>query len=238
MKNLRKELIEQGEIEREEILKRIEDYKKEDKGTNTNRMIFYHLQRYLTKKQFEKYINKEITEKEAIQKAIEKEQKELEKRTQNKLNKLETIENAKDIESFKIIVEWKRNSTWGMNPTATLQQWAETWSETTGHASGCGYDKESAAVAEALNQSNSILKALFEYKEKRLQEGQSDKSKSSCNGIDNRDIIAYGAGYDVLPYFDGGVGMNCFVNIFKLLGFECSETHTKAIDIYIFTKKQ
>ena len=235
MEKLKEKLLKENKKEKREIIERIKNYKKLDKEKNTNYLIEWYLRRYLTKRQYNNFINKKITKTEAIKIAMEKEEREIDKRTENKLKKLETIEKAPKIESFKIIVEWKRNATWGMNPTATLQQWAEIWSETTGHASGCGYDKESAAVAEALNKSNSILKELFNYKEKQLKRGKSDKSKTSCNGIDNRNIIAYGAGYSILPYFEGGVGMNCFINIFRLLGFKCSETHKKATDIYIFT---
>ena len=236
MEKLKEKLLKENKKEKREIIKRIKDYKKEDSETDTNRLIDWYLLRYLTKKQYNNYTNKKITKAQAIKIAMAKEEKEIDKRTENKLKKLETVEKAPKLESFKIIVEWKKNATWGMNPTAILQQWAETWSETTGHASGCGYDKESAAVAEALNKSNSILKELFNYKEKQLKKGKSDKSKTSCNGVDNRNIIAYGAGYSILPYFEGGVGVNCFINIFRLLGFKCNETHTKTTDVYIFTK--
>lgn len=237
MEKLKEKLLKENKKEKAEIAKRIKEYKKEDSETNTNRLLEWHFRRYLTKKQYDNFINKKITKAQAIKIAMEKEAAEIDKRTENKLKKLETVESAENLESFKIVVEWKRNATWGMNPTATLQQWAGTWSETTGHASGCGYDKKSAAVAEALNKSNSILKELFNYKEKQLKKGKSDKSKMSCNGIDNRNIIAYGAGYSILPYFEGGVGMNCFVNIFRILGFKCNETHTKTTDVYIFTRK-
>ena len=53
------------------------------------------------------------------------------------MNKLETI----------IEIVWKKNPKWGRNPHATVTIDGVT---TTGRASGCGYDKASAAVVAAL----------------------------------------------------------------------------------------
>lgn len=112
----------------------------------------------------------------------------------------------------------------GFNPHASV--WAYGFTE--GTASGCGYDKESSAVAEAFNKNNSILKIIYNMKEKALKDNED---------ITNRDACGYGAGYGALPYFDGGVGMNCFVWILKTYGFKCEEVHGKHFDSYSFKKE-
>ena len=54
-----------------------------------------------------------------------------------------------------IEIVWKKNTTWGLNPHASVTIDGIT---TTGRASGCGYDKASAAVVAALskNENNPI----------------------------------------------------------------------------------
>ena len=106
-----------------------------------------------------------------------------------------------------------------------------------GYASGCGYDKESSAVAEALNKNNSFLKVLYTLKENALEAGASDHSKTACTGVDNRNIIGYGSGYSVLPYFEGGVGVNCYWDILKKAGFEISCHYTRSSNTYVIFKK-
>ena len=54
-----------------------------------------------------------------------------------------------------IEIVWKKKPTWGLNPHATVTLDGVT---STGRASGCGYDKASAAVVAALskNEKNPI----------------------------------------------------------------------------------
>ena len=106
-----------------------------------------------------------------------------------------------------------------------------------GTASGCGYDKESAAIAEAFNKCDSILKALYQLKENGLRAGKTDASKTACTGVDNRNICGYGSGYSVLPYFEGGVGASCFWSILKDCGYKTSGHHGKHSDFYSVEKE-
>jgi len=39
-----------------------------------------------------------------------------------------------------------------------------------------------------------------------------------------REIFGYGSGYRVLPYFEGGVGVSCYPEIFKKIGFNFRQT--------------
>ena len=64
-------------------------------------------------------------------------------------------------------------------------------------------------------------------KEKALQDNES---------ITSHDAWGYGAGYGAIPYYEGGVGTNCFIWILKANGFNCEEVHGKHFDSYSFTR--
>ena len=64
--------------------------------------------------------------------------------------------------TISINIEYKRNRTWGWNPTATVTASLDgvRTDTTTGTASGCGYDKLSAAVCAAFSR-NPLLQTLL-----------------------------------------------------------------------------
>lgn len=64
--------------------------------------------------------------------------------------------------TISINVEYKRNRTWGWNPTATVTAVLDgvRTDTTTGKASGCGYNKLSAAVDRAFSE-NPLLQTLL-----------------------------------------------------------------------------
>lgn len=116
----------------------------------------------------------------------------------NKIADAENIINNKVfIKSIDINISWAKNSTWGLNPHATINIIASDYNYSeyglTGSASGCGYDKRSAATAEAFNKSKILKAYLYKAKDKAL------KNKTKLN---------YGVGYGALPYFEGGVGFS------------------------------
>lgn len=175
-----------------------------------------------------------ITKETAEQLAIKRATKAINKETAEQLAKLERIAAAPALDFISISVDWKRSATWGMNPSVEIRTNTGRYY---GSASGCGYDKESAAIAEALNACNSILKVIYDYKEKQLADGKTDTSRTACTGRDNRDIIGYGAGYEAMPYFEGGVGASCFWSILKKCGYVVRENHTKKSDFYSVEKE-
>lgn len=238
MELIKKEIIKKNR----EHLKNFKRDLKEESAKETKKehnYLDWILKRHTTKKQFEKYQNKKATKSETIKKAIERETKENEKRTAKELEKLETIKNAPTFTNIEIVVEWVKSNTWGHNPHVTAKMWnGETFEKYEGRASGCGYDKESAAIASALNQCNGLVKVFTEYKEKQIKKNrQADKDPGACTGIDNRNAICYGFGYSPIPYFEGGVGVNCFLQGFELLGYKTQQTHTEKIDIYRIYKE-
>lgn len=131
------------------------------------------------------------------------------------------------VTSIDITVDWKHSATWGKNPIAeitvhTVNKDGETnCYSTKGTASGCGYDKESTAVAIALNDIPAVLMTLA------LQ-----KNNISVN--ENRELFGYGVS-GLIPKFDGGVGMSTICNVItKSFNLKLSEKHAKTADWYSF----
>ena len=185
-----------------------------------------------TATRWEQYTAGKISREKAVELAIKRYDKQLDKEIEKRLKHLRAVSIAPDLQFINIYVSWVKSSYWGYNPHVEVVTNAGTY---VGRASGCGYDKESAAVAEAFNQSLSILKALYTLKEKGLEDGLSDYSATACTGHDNRNICGYGSGYSVIPYFEGGVGVSCFWNILKKCGFETYCRCAKHSNIYFVT---
>lgn len=158
----------------------------------------------------------------------------IDKDTAKKVGRLESVANTADSTGFSVAVTWAKSSTWGYNPTA------EVTSDTrraSGRASGCGYDKESAAIADALNQIPAALRVLYTLAEKALTEGKTPYSKTATSGYSWGNVIGYGSGYTVLPYFEGGVGSSCFWSIFQAAGYEVRKTTTgKRFDCWVLDR--
>ncbi len=180
---------------------------------------------------WKQYTGGEITREKAIEFAIKRRLKEIDGETTKKQDKLLRARDAEEIKNVSISIEWKRSATWGYNPTATVT--INGIYQFSGTASGCGYDKRTAAVGEALNKSIIILKMLYTAKEKALKKAPA-KTRNNPEAS-NGDLIHYGAGYGVLPYFEGGVGMTSFRGVFEACGLRCTHTHeTKTTDFYYF----
>ena len=191
------------------------------------------LRRYLTDLRWDQYTSGQITREKAVELAVKRMTKQEQKKTEEGLAMLERVANAPDLEFVSVSVNWMKSRTWGYCPRV------ETWSNYGrfyGHASGCGYDKESAAVADAFNNDLSILKVLYTIKENGLANGQNDQDATACTGHDNRNIVGYGAGYSVLPRLEGGVGVGCFWSILSKAGFATACNSGKYSTIYTVRK--
>lgn len=143
------------------------------------------------------------------------------------LLKIEKAKQAGDVQLIVINVEWTK-SRWGMNPKAEIDVHTtdkRVYHYQSSRVSGCGYDKESTAIAEALNKSPEVLKLLYS-----LKESNTDKT--------NDKLYGYGIS-GVLPYFDGGVGVSCYNKNFKSIGFDFKGVaHGKQYDVYQIIKIQ
>lgn len=176
---------------------------------------------------------------ETISKAvlIERIKKDYAKQLSKELEKLKGYANDTTIiEQIRISVEWVKSRTWGSNPTATAECFGVTklqegkteryYFSSTGKASGCGYDKQSAAIASALNQIRPLIAAMY-------REANKAKNKDKKNS----EIFGYGSGHGPLPYIEGGVGVSCYPDIFKVLGMTWQNSASgKSFDAYLITK--
>lgn len=200
------------------------------------------IKRYCTAARWEAYQAEKISREKIVCLTVARMEKQLAKQTAAKIKKLETAAAAGDLISVSISVEWKKGSM-GYNPTATVTiHDGDGFHQYTGKAGGYGYDKETAAVGEALNQAASVQKMLYQAKENALATFTPDQIAATKKGYvveSNRDFIAYGAGYGVLPYFEGGVGMSSFESVFNKCGFLLTGRNWgKRFDTYFFERKE
>ena len=146
------------------------------------------------------------------------------------VERMETLLNS-DLKINKILIsiEWKKSRTWGNNPHAEVKIFYNNnhIEIFTGSASGCGYDKRSAATAEALNKCELLKALLYKAENKRLKNHRE---------VTRRDFIGYGSGCSSLPVFDGGVGFRSHETILNNLNFKTSlyDESSATYDLYIF----
>ena len=151
--------------------------------------------------------------------------KETKKQLDKGLKELEKIENNhKMFDALYIQVQSKKTNL-GYQFKATLSDTTEKIEGS--YTGGWGYDKLSSAISEVLNEYLPLKELLYNYKEKYLFENKLLQAN-------NHEIFGYGSGYGILPYFEGGVGVNSYYKIFNTIGLEL-----KQIDdtLYIVTKK-
>jgi hypothetical protein len=209
--NLKKAIQEEYNKERELAIKNI---KTEESS----------LKRHSTETRWSQYKTGELAHEKAVELATKRAMKEIDKLEAEKLQQIEWVAQASAPDFINISVEWHKSRTWGSCPKVEARTQGGYF---TGSASGCGYDKESAAIAQALNQSRSVLKLLYDVKEQNI-------AKSS------HDCLGYGSGHGILPYFEqAGVGVGCFRDIFRRLGYkwECTASG-KTFDVYAVTKEK
>lgn len=180
----------------------------------------WYLKRYTTPKTLEAIKNTAPEEKPAadiLAKMKAKKAREEAKNTAQRLEALALAESCKLPESVNISVEFTRSRTWGSIPHATIT--AEQ-RRTFGTASGCGYDKESAAIASAMNQNPEVMRILYDHAE-------------SGEGFPYSVHTFAG-----LPSFDGGCGVSCFRSVFEACGYEWRQVgNGKTFNAYAITRK-
>lgn len=200
------------------IENKIKALKEALKVDNVDALKWYQKDR-LTAAQYDHLKNGNLERfKELVRKQIEKEEEKKRIVKKDCLLKIQDMKKAGLLEYLEITVEWSRSQTWGYNPHVEARaQYANIGTlYNTGSASGCGYDKESAAAASAIND---IMKPFI---------------------LKNFNTLKDPAIYGVCNYglcFEGGVGMSCFLKAFKACGYEVHGSHGKTFDSYIIVKK-
>lgn len=166
------------------------------------------------------YQDGKISREKCIEYAVKRKTKALEKEYVEALERLEAIENAPDLEYADITVEWTRSATWGSNPKATVIVNGVRREES--HSiGGCGYDKESTAIARAMNCNDTMLKL-------------------ACMAVEN-DSKPYAINnfieYLSLPSFEGGVGVSSYRSAFESMGYKWENVSSgKHFDVYTICK--
>ena len=121
--------------------------------------------------------------------------------------------------TISIAVEYKRSRTWGRNPTATVTASLDgvRTDTTTGTASGCGYDKLSAAVCGAFSR-NPLLQTLL------MWDGWQTATKThGANVVQNQE------------WSFGGMGMSALLRHLRANGCHVTETLDKQCDPVAYT---
>lgn len=151
-----------------------------------------------------------------IEKITNKRKREINREIEKRFARVHEVEEVEAPASVSVVVEWRKNRTWGENPRARV---AAERVATYGSASGCGYDKESAAIASALNQNPETLKILYDHAE---------AGETFPYGVD------VWAG---LPSFAGGCGVSCFYSIFEACGYTFRQVASgEMFDVYEITR--
>lgn len=151
--------------------------------------------------------------------------KETKKQLDKGLKELEKIENNHKIfDTLYIQVQCKKTNL-GYQYKAILSDNIERIEGK--YTGGWGYDKLSSAIAEVLNEYLPLKELLYNHKEKYLFENKLIQA-------DNHKIFGYGSGYGILPYFEGGVGVNSYYKIFNTIGLEFKQINDT---LYTITKK-
>lgn len=143
------------------------------------------------------------------------------KRLDEQLRKVSLVEKSEEFSSPLVVsVEWKASRMWGNNPIASTN-----FGFVGSSVGGCGYDKQSTALAEGLNSHLPLLRKLYAVKEGFLVRGASAMK-------DNHSILGYGSGYGVLPSFEGGVGVSEHGRIIEGVGLKFEHTSGKSFDVF------
>lgn len=203
--NLKKAIDKEEKVQAEKAYKRACD---EDSA----------LRKLLTEKQWEKYKSGTLTREKSLELARKKADREAKKTADRYREQITAAECANRPAEGFIVIRFVRNQTWGWNPHAELYIGGETFN---GRASGCGYDKASAAMSEALNACPAIMRALYERDDKRP------------DGVSRREWLDYGSGCGVLPAFEGGVGVRTLCDVLSACGFSVDCTQARDGSYYI-----
>ena len=181
----------------------------------------------LTQKQHEKPIEKQ---KEILQnKMLNKASNEFLK----KLKYVEILELTQPAKEIEIDVDYTRGGVYGCQAKAKIYvKNADGWdSVESGRTSGCGYDKESTATAQALNHFKSIFTIIAEKLEKLPQKEIKAYLTRKKSG---REFVGYGFDFygGTLGSFSGGVGYSCHDSIILALGFKNDCRHCGTYNNY------
>lgn len=173
------------------------------------------LKRHSTETRWRQYDAGEISRPQCEKYAIERTARRIDKETAAAVELAKTTAEAPTINMIDISVHWTRDG----NPHATIKAYTDRGTFTAhGSAYGGNYNKESAAIAEALNAIPVALKIIYNQRE---------------NGL-----YIYGTKTThAAPKFEGGTGITQLERIFEASDIHrISSNHTKTDDYYYFER--
>lgn len=137
-----------------------------------------------------------------------------EKRRAELLARVENAEKAPDIKEVTVRVSWVRSRTWGANPHAEVSIiYTDGYADRlSGTASGCGYDKLSASITDAIENNPAILKLLINNLGKLKKQGLFSHScyVFSCEGLPI--LVTAGSGLSSLRRVFEACGLKKYTN--------------------------
>ena len=164
------------------------------------------------------YERGQITREQCEQYATERANRRIDRETAAAIERAEEISNAATVEGITININWTR-SNGAYNPHAELKVYTDRGTYTAyGRASGGNYDKESAAIADALNEIPAALKIIYDQRE--------------------NDVKIYGTAlYNAAPKYERGTGTNQIRTILEAANIILiSHDETKTTDHYYFER--
>ena len=140
--------------------------------------------------------------------------------------------------NIRIEVTWKKSQTWGANPIAAV--WADFYLGESRSVGGCGFDKESTAIAEPFNRSKQMAKIAIIAKFVDIKYKNMGWKEKHEKGIFT---YSYGVRFSIFNnngiYWEGGVGASSFMNCIKTAGYKMdTEFHPKYSDCYSLSLKE
>lgn len=139
--------------------------------------------------------------------------------------RLDAAAAAPVLDHVSILVDWSRSAVWGWCPKAcaTIEGAGRGFERRESRrVTGCGYDKESAAVAHALECSAMYDRFVFE----------------NWRRAASKDHPCYYGPRWVLPFLEiSGCGVDVLRRFAERAGYVWSETHSKSADAYTITRK-
>ena len=178
----------------------------------------WNLRDYCTPKQFDRLAAMQDAEPipaADLDKMTAKAARKIERDAAKASDKAQTAAQLDAPEGIRLYITWTRSAVWGWNPHCCLTAWSRsengyTDSTTHGSASGCGYDKTSAACAQALNASEMVRGALVRF----VNDGGSNYGVYTAETLN----------YPVCPYFEGGCGMSTITETLRKMGYKVTDT--------------
>lgn len=173
-----------------------------------------------TETRWRQYKRGQITRDQCEQYATERATRRIDRETAAAIERAEEISNAAAIEGITIYINWTRSSG-AYNPHAEVKVYTDRGTYTAyGSAYGGNYNKESAAIADALNEIPAALKLIYDQRE--------------------NDVKIYGTAlYNAAPKYERGTGVNQIRTILEAANIILiSHDETKTTDHYYFERSE